>query len=414
LTAAPGNSTGQSHLPLIGSMSLAIFLAVTAITAPGPLLVDMAAALGTTVPVVGQLVSAAAATWAITAVAVGPVSDAYGRQPVLLLGICLIAAGCLGVSLATNFAAAMACSLLIGIGGGMVPPTCIALAGDTFSASRQPMTIATLTTMPGLSSVLGVPTVAVLGDIAGWRACFLVLGLALTLAAALVVALVPYHRPQSTQIGLVSRLRWATSCPVTMYMAGTNLMSRVTWGVMLTFFPAYLIITYELGTAEVALPVAIVALGATAAPMLAGRIGSARRRLPITAALLLTATLPGLAVFFLGWGVWFSVLAAGLFMLLVVPVTTILSILFAETGGAARGTLAGIISCTNWGGTAAGAALGGLLVAHVSYGALSFLLAGAIVTSGLLMTLLVNDRALTRAREHFAAAPVRPHGVGKP
>ena len=87
-------------------MALAVFLAVTAVAMLGPLLVDMAGALGVTVPVAGQLATAAAATWAVTALVAGPLSDAYGRKPVLLFGLCLLAAGALGMGLAPTFAAA--------------------------------------------------------------------------------------------------------------------------------------------------------------------------------------------------------------------------------------------------------------------------------------------------------------------
>jgi hypothetical protein len=41
-------------------------------------------------------------------------------------------------------------------------------------------------------------------------------------------------------------------------------MSRMTWGVLITFSPAYLIVTYDLQTVAVALPLA--------APLLGGRI----------------------------------------------------------------------------------------------------------------------------------------------
>ena len=92
-------------------------------------------------------------------------------------------------------------------------------------------------------------------------------------------------------------------------------------------------------------------------------------------------------------------------MLLIVPVTTVLSILCAETGGDSRGTLAGVISSSNWGGAAAGAAIGGLLVAQINYGALSFLLAGIILGSGLLMAFLVTGSSVARAREHFSYTP---------
>jgi len=143
----------------------------------------------------------------------------------------------------------------------------------------------------------------------------------------------------------------------------------------------------------------------TAAPLLGGRIGRLRRRLAVTAGLLLMAAIPGLGVFLPGWSAWSSVLAAGLLMLLVVPVTTVLVILIAETGGESRGTFAGVISSSNWGGMAAGAAIGGVLVDHVGYGALSFLLAGAVLGSGLLMAFAVNERAMARLRDRFSPPP---------
>jgi predicted MFS family arabinose efflux permease len=400
-----GSISQNGHTLLLGCMALAVLLAVTAVAMLGPLLVDMASALGTTVPVAGQLVTTAAAAWAVTALMVGPFSDAYGRKPVLLLGTCFLAAGSLGMGLAPSFAVATAFSILVGIGGGMVPPTCIALLGDIFPEPRRPMSIAIITMQPGMSSVLGVPLAAVLGDFAGWRMPFLVLGMALLFTTVILFLLVPYHRPRATRLNLAGRLRLVATFPVTWYMAGTNILARITWGVVITFFPAFLIVTYGLKTVEVALPVAMVALGATVAPLLGGRVGRVAKRLPVTAALLLAAAMPGLGVFLLGWGPWFSVSLAGVFMLLIVPVTTVLMILLAETGGASRGALAGVISCSNWGGTAVGAAIGGVLVAQFGFGALSFLLVGAILASGLLMAFAVNDKAVARAQEHFSTSP---------
>ena len=401
---SPDSTAEKSYSLLLGSLAFAVLLAVTAVAMLGPLLVDMASALGISVPVAGQLVTTAAAVWAITALVAGPVSDAYGRKPLLLLGTCLVATGALGMGLAPSFAVAMAFSVLFGIGGGMVPPICIALVGDIFPEVRKPMSIAIITMQPGLSSVLGVPLAAVLADLFGWRIPFLALGFALLLAALLLFLLVPDRRSQKTRLDLAGRLRRVATFSVTWYMAGTNMLARTAWGVIVTFFPAFLIVTYGLKTVEVALPVAVVALWTTAAPLLGGRIGRRNRRLKITAALLIAAAIPGLGVFLLGWGTWLSVLMAGIFMLLIVPVTTILMIVIAETGGASRGALSGVISSSNWGGTAAGAAIGGVLVAQLGYGALSFLLVGVTLGSGLLMAYRVNGNAVARARDHFATA----------
>ena len=256
-----------------------------------------------------------------------------------------------------------------------------------------------------MSSVLGVPLVAVVGDFAGWRFPFLVIGVALFMATILLFFMVPHQHSLRADLDLGKRLRRIAAFPLTWHMAGSNLMARITWGVMATFFPAFLQMTYGLGTAGVALPVSVVALWTTSAPLLEGKKGGRTRRLPITAALLLAAAVLGLGIFHLGWGVWFSVFTAGFFMLLIVPITTILMILVAETGGASRGTMSGIISGSNWVGTALGAAIGGLLVAQAGYGALSFLLPGTVLRSGLLlMALMVNERAVARARQHFSTS----------
>ena len=402
---SPDAAAAKGRPLLLAAMALAVFLTVTAVAMLGPLLVDMARTLAVTVPVAGQLVTAAAAIWAVTALVAGPVSDAYGRKPVLLLGLCLLAAGTLGMGLAPTFAAAVGFSLMVGIGGGMVPPTCISLVGDIVPDAQRPMSVAVMTMQPGMSAMLGVPLAAVLGEFAGWRVPFLAVGLALLLAALLLLMLVPRRRPPAGRASLAGRMRRVAVFPVTWYIAGTNMLARTAWGAVLTFLPAFLIVTYGLRTAAIALPMAFVALWMTAAPLLGGRIGRMRRRLSVTAALLLAAAIPGLGVFLVDWAVWVSVSAAGLFMLLIVPVTTVLAILSAEAGGESRGALAGVISSSNWAGAAAGAALGGALAARFGYGALSFLLAGAVLASGLLMALAVNERAATRIHARFSSLP---------
>jgi predicted MFS family arabinose efflux permease len=142
----------------------------------------------------------------------------------------------------------------------------------------------------------------------------------------------------------------------------------------------------------------MIALWATAGSLLGGRADRNARRLILTAGLLLVAAVPGLTIFILDWGPWASVFMAGLFLLLVAPITTVLMIVIAEIGGAARGALTGVISCSNYAGTAAGAAIGGVLVSQYGFGARSFVLVGAVLGRGLLLAFTVNDTAVERAR----------------
>ncbi|MEK7847953.1 MAG: MFS transporter, partial [Chloroflexota bacterium] len=269
-----GNRASYSVLLL--AMAFTVFCTMTAVTMLGPLLVDMSRGLNTSLPVTAQLVTASAVAWAVTALVSGPFSDAYGRKPVLMLGAVMVVAGSVGTALAPSFAIAVGFRLLAGVGGGMIPPTCIAIVGDTFPARRRAMSVATITMQPGLSGVIGTPLAAVLGDYAGWRSPFMVIGVAVALAALALFTLLPHRQPQASGLHLRERLGHVAALPLTWYMAGANLVVRIAFGVITTFFPAFLLLTYGLRTAQVALPVSMVALGATLGPLVAGRIGSSR------------------------------------------------------------------------------------------------------------------------------------------
>ena len=378
-----------------------VFVVLTALSMLGPLLVAMSHDWHTTVPAVAQLVTAAAVAWAATAIIVGPFSDAYGRKPVLLVGTLLVGLASIGTALAPNLPSAAVFRILSGVGGGMVPPTCIALLGDLLPAEKRALGVAVVTTQPGLSSVLGVPFVTLIAASAGWRAAFLAVGGALLWCALLVFLYTPERNAQRKPLVLGSRLRQVGRFSVTWLLAFTNLTVRTAYGLIMTFFPPFLQVTYHLSTAELALPVAVVALGTTCGLFLGGKIGKSRRRLSIAAVTALIAILPGTAAFLLDDSLWLSVAVTSVFMLLTMPLATLLFVVGVEVGGTARGTLTGVLSGSGYASYAVGAAIGGLAVAHIGYAALSYALVASTLGSGLLLTLLIQTRAEDRARAYF-------------
>jgi hypothetical protein len=74
-----GSFSEKSYTLISGCMSLAVLLAAML----GPLLVDMASALGTAVA--GKLATTAAAAWAVTILLVSSFSDAYGCNFIISL-----------------------------------------------------------------------------------------------------------------------------------------------------------------------------------------------------------------------------------------------------------------------------------------------------------------------------------------
>ena len=389
---------------LLGTMAFSVFSLLTALGMLGPLLVEMSQGLNTTVPVVAQLVSAAALSWAITALVIGPFSDTYGRKSILLLGTLLVGLGSIGTAVSPNLVVASAFRIIAGIGGGMVPPTCMALIGDYYPQERRASSVATITVQPGLSSIFGVPLATLFADFAGWRIAFATVGLAMFGCTLGLFFLAPYRRQEHPALNLAERFRQVARFPVTWQLALTNLSVRMSYGLMMTFFPVFLQVTYSLSTAQVALPVSIAAVGTTLGMYIGGKMGKRRNRLLLGAVTIFISTLPGIAIFVWIDKLWLTVGIASIFLVLVMPMATLLFIVGTEVGGNARGTLAGILSGSGYASYAFAAAFGGFMVAQFGYTALSFALAAATLTSGFLLLFLKQSQAEDRAREYFSAA----------
>ena len=282
---------------LLATLACTVFSLMTAQGMLGPLLRDMAQDLGTTVPIGAQVATAETVAWAATVVMIGP--DAYGRKPFLLCGALLVSAGAIGMALASSLSIASAFRILAGIGGGMIPPTCVAIIGDFFPEERRASSIATIA-QPGLSSIFGVPLAALLAATAGWRITYSVVGVVVLGCAVALFFLVPYRRSDGISLDLSQRLRKIGRFPVTWSLTAANMTGRLSMGVMMIFFPVFLQVTYDLGTAEVALPVSLMAVGATLGTYLGGQIGKRPNRLLLRALTICFSTLPALAVFV--WG----------------------------------------------------------------------------------------------------------------
>src|SRR5262245_23755913 len=101
---------------LVTLLSAAVFLVRSAALMLGPLLIALAAAFHTSVAAAGQLAAAINLSWAITALFVGPVSDAYGRRRVGLTGLLVMSGGLFGSIAAWDYWTLLACRLMSGVG----------------------------------------------------------------------------------------------------------------------------------------------------------------------------------------------------------------------------------------------------------------------------------------------------------
>jgi len=346
---------------LLVFLAIAIFLTMTVALMLGPLLVALANEFHTSLAVTGQLAAATAMTWGLTAFLAGPVSDTYGRRLMLLLGLMLMTLGTLSAALAPNYGVLLACRFLTGVGAALIPANCMATVADVFPPEQHGRAMGWLLGASGLGAAFGIPMVALLTDVGGWRLPFYALG---TLLLSLWVLLwVWFPRSQRGQpLPFVAHLRAVGGKAVFWYVLTSNCLQVMAFMGMSSYLAAYLIQSYHMTAGETALPLTLAGFGVVAGSLLGGRVASHPHRLAVVAGCFAAGGLLAALVFTVSLSPWLTVgLAFGVAALLTLswPVTTVL---LMEMAGQSRATATGLFAVSNQLGIAGGAALGGLML----------------------------------------------------
>ncbi|MGW6725274.1 MFS transporter [Nocardia sp. NPDC055029] len=169
-----------------------------------PILGDLAAAWGT---------SRAAATWTSTAfglaygagfLVTGPLSDRWGRRPVIVTGLAATAVSTLVVIAAPNLGAGLAARILQGLTASFFAPAAFAYLAERIAPARRVFALTCLT-----SSFLGAGVIAqvlaqVIDDVFGWRVVFVTGALSFAVSAVVLHAVLePGKRPAAASAGTV-------------------------------------------------------------------------------------------------------------------------------------------------------------------------------------------------------------------
>jgi len=350
--------------PLVLALVTAIvFGFATVATMLGPLLLAVGREFAVPVGTVGLLATATAVPWALGAPLAGRLSDRLGRRPLMTLALAGVGGASVLSGLAPSFEVLLATRLLAGVCGAGGPPVLLAAVGDLFPSARRARAMGWFNMGFAMAAIGGVPLVGFVGGWLGWRAAFAGLGLVLLALAAVVrlafPAVAPAGAPAPAAEGRPGSILGA---PGLLPLLLANQLERMLMFMVTLYLPAFLMLAYGLDMAQVAPPLALIALGAVAGNLLGGWLADRMTRLVVFGAAELAAGLVALGLFVGHPGLWPSVavgIGFGLANALGRPgMLAHGSDLVPER----RGAVLGLLSLTNQGGLVLGSALGGLAV----------------------------------------------------
>ncbi|MEE8465897.1 MAG: MFS transporter [Dehalococcoidia bacterium] len=377
---------------MLVAVAMAMFLTQSASLMLAPLLVDLAADFDTSVAVTGQLATVTFAAWAVSVIIVGPLSDSIGRRPVALAGISLLSMGVLASAFAPNLGTLMVLRVLTGLGGGMIPPNSMAAVADALPPGRRAQAVGGLMAFATLSSVVGMPLVAILADSGGWQLPFLVVGSLLAACAVLNWFWFPKGEGGGLRsFSFFSRYRTLLAIPIFRAALAVNLAQRMAYYALFSYLAAYLIDTYGMSVGAVALPLGLVGIGTVIGSYVGGPVANRKDRMPVIAACSLAGGAAALVLLSIDIPILAAVvIATGSIALLSVGWPVLIT-LTTEISGQSRATGVGLLGSSNQSGGVGGAALGGVLLAAAGFPGVGYLCLGAVGFSAVAIALFMRQ-----------------------
>ncbi len=380
-STSKGETGIREGWPIILACFLTIFTAYTTTFILGPMLDVMGRDLDLSLSAMGQLAAIIFIPWGVGAPLLAPISDRYGRRPVILVGLLGLSLTNIAISFAEGYLAVAILRFIAGLSGALVPPTAVAAIGDNFTGRTRGLAIGFSTAGVAMGLLLGVPSVAFLTDHFGWRNALWIFG-------AFGLALCPYaFRSLSPQSRLdapssyLASFAWMRQGASWLLLSG-NVTERLMTSTFLTYVSVFLIRTYDISLSSAGSLLTAMSVGGLIGGLLGGTLAGVNRRfLIITALVLLQGEL--LAFHFSGFGLLILTITAGFlfsfFSQLSRPAVMDNLISIAPL---ARGAIIGFYSTSNQVGLFLGAFLGSFAIQWGGFEVLGWLAMCAAVLGG--------------------------------
>jgi len=197
----PAPTASKATVPLLIAAALAVLIQLyVSIPLAGP----VAAALGTR-GVTTALASGFGLCYAIGFLVYGPLSDHFGRRPVLLWGLAVLAAATLAVGFAPSVPVLFALRALQGAAAATFAPTALALLGETLPPAKRAGAIGAMSVAFLAAGIIGQVVAAMVATSFGWRWVFYGGAVVLGALALLLVRVIPGVRHPLWHSSLAAR-----------------------------------------------------------------------------------------------------------------------------------------------------------------------------------------------------------------
>jgi DHA1 family inner membrane transport protein len=366
--SVPVPSSRNLPWALIGAACLGSFAATSSGTTRAPFLIDMAQDLGVAMPLVANLVSLTATAWGFTSALGGWMSDVVGRRPLLIASPFLLALTLAAQAGAGSFFWVAVWATLGGGCAGAFTGVVFAEVSGRVPDSQRGRALGWVMSGQSLTLVVGVPMAAAVGSLIGWRGWLLCVG-ALSLAACLSLVFTVGHGSAGHMRGGARRpsLRAALSRRV-LGLLGTGVAERICYGLAAVYFATFMQMTYGMSLLELAIPLAVFALGNVAGTVLGGQLADRLRDRLLTFAVAMASSAVAALVLFL-WhpGPIVSVAVGFVYVLLNALGRPSFMAALASVPEDVRGTVMGLNGTSASVGWIGAAALGAAMIGSVGF-----------------------------------------------
>ncbi|MGI8585471.1 MAG: MFS transporter [Thermoleophilaceae bacterium] len=401
------SSSRRLLLPLV----LATMATQANIVILSPIIIEVGSELEASVSAVGQGRSIMAAAAVLAALAIGQAIDRIGVRPLLIAGGALGAAGAIATGAAPSLLAFHLAHALVGLGVACLLSAGFAGVAAFFDERRAGSAMGYVVAAQSVAWIVGVPVIGVLTDAVSWRAAYAVPAAACLAALAAAALLLPRatHAAEPSgggePAGVLTVLRHGSA----RRWALAELVAYSAWTAELTYAGAFYVQSYGVEESAVGFLLAIGSVAFMLASLGTDRLTRRfeRRRLIVLASLGMGLML--VPVLNLTPVVWFT-----LALFCVMAVFAGLRSAGASSLGldqlrALPGSMMAARTASAQLGYMLGAVAGGVVLALADFGALGFVLFGAMaVAAGLIARV---DDPLSRS-EPAASGPGRaPEGT---